>query len=430
MDKSDALIDAYLDHTIDDEQFESLCDWLREDAAHRKTFARKLAMHSAITEWCVERSGGLLADELQTAEEATARQERTWIDELADLTDPAEQSAPADKPLTSRELIALIGFAFGEALTTKAAYKAFAIAAAVLLAVTLFFVFTGGDETPTHAPFASDNTPNDPSEPGRDGPDAPNPVATLTAEHDAVWSLNPGESLRPGSALASDQRLTLTAGLAEITTARGAIAILEAPATIQLINDNALRLHAGKLVGICETDASKGFLVRTPHMDITDLGTRFAVNASSDEQTEVHVIDGEVEVARPSLAGGAVIRENIVAGDAVLASSSSDELTRIQTNDLRFATLLAFDADLSERRGLVAHWRFDDPQRLGLNAHRDVEDLQAKGDATHTPQGRFGGGLLLDDDGDALIAATFPDGIPAGGAAHTVALWIKPTATG
>ena len=114
-------------------------------------------------------------------------------------------------------------------------------------------------------------------------------VATLTAQHNAVWDQQPGEDLHPGD------RLTLTAGFAEITTNRGAIAILEAPCEIELTkNNNALRLHTGKLVGICETDATKGFVVRTQHMDITDLGTRFGVAVQGKGNTLAEVFEGKV----------------------------------------------------------------------------------------------------------------------------------------
>jgi hypothetical protein len=163
-----------------------------------------------------------------------------------------------------------------------------ALAAMIVIAVVLTFVFTG----PTGSPQITEDT----SEPGRDTPAINHHVATLTAEHNATWA---ERALARGSQLTAGQTLTLTAGFAEISTARGAIAILEAPATIELIdNSNALELHSGKLVGICETESSKGFLVRTPHMDITDLGTRFGVNAQPDH-VETTVFVGEVIASTP-----------------------------------------------------------------------------------------------------------------------------------
>jgi hypothetical protein len=168
-----------------------------------------------------------------------------------------------------------------------------AVAAALLLAATLLAVVLIGDAPEPQVADQQD-----------DKQDAINPtnpviptdaVATLTNTHNALWA---ERALARGSELTPNQRLTLTAGFAEITTKRGAIAILEAPATIELLdNDNALHLHAGKLVGICETDSSKGFLVRTPHMDIIDIGTRFGVDVSGDDVT-ASVFSGEVRLSR------------------------------------------------------------------------------------------------------------------------------------
>ena len=216
-----------------------------------------------------------------------------------------------------------------------------AVAAVVALAATLVFVFTGG---PSNTPQGPDIA-GTPSEPDSDTP-APNPtnnptVATLTATHNAQWGNTPAErALARGFKLQAGTRLTLTAGFAEITTHDGAVAILEAPATIELLNnDNALRLHAGKLVGICETDSSKGFLVRTPHMDVIDLGTRFGVDASRFNVTEVHVFEGVVEVALSDAAGsGQAIRQRLSKGQAVRAAVGSEKLAAIELDTSLMAT--------------------------------------------------------------------------------------------
>ncbi|MEM9347818.1 MAG: LamG-like jellyroll fold domain-containing protein [Planctomycetota bacterium] len=160
-----------------------------------------------------------------------------------------------------------------------------ASAAAVLLIAAA--VFWHGSEPKTNQPIADNNT-----QPPDLEPITPRLVAMLTAEHDAVWDR------RPGTGLYAGQRLTLTKGFVQITTQRGAVAALEAPATIELIDSpNAIRLHTGKLVGICETESSKGFLVRTPHMDVIDIGTRFGVDATNPGDTKVLVIRGEIEVS-------------------------------------------------------------------------------------------------------------------------------------
>ncbi|MEM9020406.1 MAG: FecR domain-containing protein [Planctomycetota bacterium] len=158
---------------------------------------------------------------------------------------------------------------------------------AAVFALAAWF-FWPSNQAPAPPPIGNHQTQTQPPAPA---PTVPDPVATLTAEIDAVWDRRPGRELYAG------QPFTLTQGFAEITTSHGAVAILQAPATIELTDSpNALRLHRGKLVGICETESSKGFLVRTPHMDITDLGTRFGVWVKEDVSL-THVIEGEVQAS-------------------------------------------------------------------------------------------------------------------------------------
>ncbi|MFK7788616.1 MAG: FecR domain-containing protein, partial [Phycisphaeraceae bacterium] len=174
-----------------------------------------------------------------------------------------------------------------------------AVAAVAILALTIALVFQNPGTAPnTTAP----NIAATPNAPGLTNPT----VATLTATHNATWSKTTaerasarGSHLTTGTKLHPNTRLTLTAGFAEITTDEGAVAILEAPATIELLdNSNALHLHTGKLLGICRTDRSKGFTVHTRHADIVDLGTEFGVEVAGNKVTAT-VMTGEVEMRLP-----------------------------------------------------------------------------------------------------------------------------------
>lgn len=161
-------------------------------------------------------------------------------------------------------------------------------------------------------------------------------VATLTATRDAQWDQ---ADLVTDDRLMAGQRLSLIAGFAEITTSRGAVAILEAPVTVELIDSpNAIRLISGKLIGLCETESSKGFLVRTPHMDVTDLGTRFGVDLSHLDATEVHVLSGEVEVTSVYAPDGHA-PQRLLANEAVRARSDQASLIPITPDPSRFAAM-------------------------------------------------------------------------------------------
>ena len=214
--------------------------------------------------------------------------------------EPASNSQ--QQALTFREATGAMGYLLIETSKTRPAQLIAAAAAVILLALTITVLLLPVNNTSnTRSKPVASTTPHgsDPTSPFN----RPQPVATLTATHNAAWSgPKPAGDLRRGDALYPNQRLTLTQGFAEITTARGAIAILEAPASIDFIDSpNALRLHSGKIVGICETESSKGFLVRTDHADITDLGTEFGVEVAG-ENVRVSVFSGEVRINAPGIA--------------------------------------------------------------------------------------------------------------------------------
>ncbi|MBX2850644.1 MAG: hypothetical protein KTR15_02730 [Phycisphaeraceae bacterium] len=269
-----ALINAYIDCTIDDEGFEALCQWLREGEASRTAFARAMSDHAAIADWSGERRGGALMPELSTMGE-TEIERSQWIKLLSALDSKPGQA----------EVVELVDLSKpGSFLQNRSVAIWGGLAAAVLLVgVVLAVSLMGPGTTPSTNPIASGDPPSIDR--------VVQTVATLTAQHNAQWA---ERSITSGSALHAGQRLTLTAGFAEVTTHRGAVAILQAPCVVEL-SDNAIRLHTGKLVGLCHTELSKGFVVKTKHADITDLGTEFGVHAYANG-VETTVFVGEVAV--------------------------------------------------------------------------------------------------------------------------------------
>jgi ferric-dicitrate binding protein FerR (iron transport regulator) len=226
------------------------------------------------------------------------------LDEQVYRQSPAEPEAIEEElpaihldaeALTKQKYAAALSYVLRHTFTPKR-IAMLATAAALLLGMVITAVMlTGPDEPETIAELPDVTTP--PVESPRVNPI----VATLTAEHDAEWSADSAEvASAPGSPLRAGQRLTLTQGFAEITTKRGAVAILEGPCVVELMdNDNALRLHAGKLVGLCHTESSKGFVVKTDFADITDLGTEFGVTATRDG-LEATVFVGEIAIKTPN----------------------------------------------------------------------------------------------------------------------------------
>jgi ferric-dicitrate binding protein FerR (iron transport regulator) len=313
----DQLIADYLAGSLSEADRPTFEAWLRASPDNPRRVARLSAADYCIREVCQDTKADYLLDVLNQIDEAAGPADLVTLHDF-------------QQPAWHRYRLPL---AIGSA-----------IAAVLVIAVTLIITLQNPGNDPTSI---ADNTPvdsTDPRDPGLVGPALTNTVATITATHNATWA--EGASA-PGSQLRAGQRLTLTAGFAEITTHRGAIAILEAPATIELLdNDNALRLHTGKLVGICETPSSKGFVVRTPHMDITDLGTRFGIDLTDRDVTEVHVIEGSVEASRPIAGSTGSQRVLLMRGDAVRASEADNKLAAIEQDTQRFASL-----DALSRRG-------------------------------------------------------------------------------
>lgn len=306
------LIDAYLDGTLSEDELAQLDQDLASSAEYADAFAATMMIsellgqrveHESITKAMRLDDGSFFLGEadLQVLQDDYDHAEAQTVTLLGEL--PAQHTKDPGS-LSAHDLAAVGGYVLRKALTSKPAKRIYAYTAAaaiVLLAAVLLNPWSGSNE-----PSFVDDTNEKPAESAqpilRD-----QAVATLTATHNAIWaqaSSAPG-SLTPGSKLHPNTRLTLTAGFAEITTNDGAVAILEAPATIELLDsDNAVRLLSGRLVGLCHTQNSKGFVVKTPFGSVTDLGTEFGVNVS-DELFEATVFAGDIRFKPKPNAGPA-----------------------------------------------------------------------------------------------------------------------------
>jgi hypothetical protein len=89
--------------------------------------------------------------------------------------------------------------------------------------------------------------------------------------------------------------LELTSGVALIEFDGGARLALQGPATLELIDPKTARLHHGRASVRCE-EGLYSFSLLTPTSIVIDMGTEFGVAVGGDGASEVHVLDGEVEV--------------------------------------------------------------------------------------------------------------------------------------
>lgn len=322
------LADAYLRGELDAERFARLEAMLLDNPAAAQAMAQYLAQVGMMRDVMAEQS---------QAQTASAQPElREYLSILHDLEphDPVEPVDLTEEMLRrrlegqARGLRSPFGNNAGGELPRPLSLALIGLAAAILLAGLVYLLLPNGPAPVT----PSAGLPKPTATPAR-------AVATLATVHQDQWD---GNAPHLGDRFVAGQSLTLTHGFAQLTTARGAKVILEAPCTIELIdNDNGLNLIHGKVVGICETASSKGLLVRTAHLDVTDLGTRFGVDASSPDHTQVHVTEGLVKVELPRTPGNAPGRSLYLRqGQAAQADAQTQQLTAVETDPSRFASLV------------------------------------------------------------------------------------------
>jgi hypothetical protein len=79
--------------------------------------------------------------------------------------------------------------------------------------------------------------------------------------------------------------------------------VIEGPAKLELISDMEICFHLGKLRAVVPPPAH-GFKIRTPGLQLIDLGTEFAVDVRREGEAEVHVFGGKVKMSSTVATGG------------------------------------------------------------------------------------------------------------------------------
>lgn len=121
-------------------------------------------------------------------------------------------------------------------------------------------------------------------------------TATLTKTVGARFAYGvDGEALSTNGMRMRQGVYVLQTGLIEIECDSGAVLVIRAPATFDLVNRSNVRLEDGQLAAHVPQGAV-GFRIESPGATVIDLGTDFAVQAVKDKESEVHVFNGEVLV--------------------------------------------------------------------------------------------------------------------------------------
>lgn len=101
-----------------------------------------------------------------------------------------------------------------------------------------------------------------------------------------------GDSVEKGK-MQKGSRLKLAYGSVSLNLESGVKAVIQAPADIEMLADDLLKMRSG--IGWYEVPAgAEGFTVLTNEMRVVDLGTEFGVVADLNKADEVHVMNGKV----------------------------------------------------------------------------------------------------------------------------------------
>lgn len=190
-------------------------------------------------------------------------------------------------------------------------------------------------------------------------------VAVLAREVDAKGLRTPhGERVQVGTPLAAG-KYQLDRGLIQLEFFSGATVVLEAPTRFSLMSADKMVVDQGKARAHVPTQAV-GFTIETPQHDVVDLGTEFAVAVDAAGDSEIHVLDGEIELH--DRAGAQSQPLSLIQGQAM--ASASGQLTPVAFRHTNFIGQRDIhDASLASSAGSRAAWA---EYSNGLRSREDV----------------------------------------------------------
>lgn len=220
------------------------------------------------------------------ADSARARQWYIWIvDDTATLAETAatrdaagEESLVDDKPAPTRHAAGWISlggiFRTGQRASPSWTFARLALAASLLIAVL----------------WGTANWLSN-----RRASSAAAPLARVVSLSDIQWE-DGARRYREWSHVRQGDSLRFRSGMLELQFENSVQLVLEGPADFQLVSPKKAIARQGKLVARVGPEGI-GFEIETPHAQVTDRGTSFGISISPDEQTDVVVYEGKVDLA-------------------------------------------------------------------------------------------------------------------------------------
>lgn len=414
------LLDAYLTGELRGESATFIESALKSDAALREVYFQQVRIDAALRVLLEDEelsevspdqfARGVMATLESDSESRTSEPDRLLAKSV--LTEILDEQASKPRPMSSREL-------------GKAAGIAAAAAAAVILLLKQVDVSDpqdgGRPVVPGDQRFVAQITSQQEGTSWGD-PEPLHGETNSTPAGGLLPVMNDDGWMRPG-------RFTLEAGVAEVTFNSGARVFLEGPAVFDVEQPDRAFLQSGKLTAEVPKPAS-GFVINTPRVNVVDIGTRFGVDVESNGDTEVHVMQGVVEVSRLTGNGAPMIVEE---GLAVRADGRTrSELQVVEYGGDRFALRVTHPESDPSTPVSYLHYAFDesggseiDDLGVGIEGGPFFASLFPQTNLPPRPQrgvGRLGGGLSFEhgERFDSPLLSGFESGAPI-----TVGLWVR-----
>src|SRR5579859_2186108 len=174
-------------------------------------------------------------------------------------------------------------------------------------------------------------------------------IAMLTRIVDVKW----GQSTEPppvGRAL-EPSTLWLESGSAQVVFYSGARMVIEGPAELQLVSPMEAVCRHGRLL-LEVPPPAHGFRLRTPQLNVVDLGTSFGISAAAG-QSAVHVFKGKV-----ALGAGTAVKRLLEEGQAAVVQGKG-EPRLMAASAQTFASLFEFQQrSLASEAFRYEQWQF------------------------------------------------------------------------
>lgn len=154
-------------------------------------------------------------------------------------------------------------------------------------------------------------------------------VAKLRWLSSANGSDDSGSQTSGSIMLVKDETLRIQNEDVQIQFGCGALVTLHGPAVFRIVSEKLARLEYGSLEAKVPPQAI-GFLIDTPATRVIDLGTEFAVTVAANGNTNINVLNGEVEAEpyRPLLTGDE-LRHKLFEGDSLRLSPPVSKSFRV-----------------------------------------------------------------------------------------------------